>query len=234
MARKQVKIPVRSEEEHSAQETSQSQAQAPAEHAPVTETQTTAEATATPATQEGEPTPEEKIAALEVELQRLREELTQVRGEVEMYKDQYLRAMAEMDNLRKRLEKRYADEARQEKQRFLQTILPFVDHLEMVIKHSDSDPKILHQGVQMIFQELMRTLEREGVKPIESVGQKFDPFVHEAVEVVETEEVPPDTVVDEVQRGYTYQGALLRPARVRVARPAPTQSAQDATTSSEE
>jgi len=218
MARKQVKIPVRSAEETPATGTRPTQSETTARPAPSGDETTPPVPPEAEATAETTP-PTEDVATLRAEIERLQEELHQARAEVEMYKDRYLRAVAEMDNLRKRLEKRYADEARQEKQRFLQAILPFVDHLEMVVKHSDSDPKILHQGVQMILQDLMRTLEREGVKPIKSVGERFDPFVHEAVEVVETEDVPPDTVVDEVQRGYTYQGTLLRPARVRVARP---------------
>ncbi len=147
----------------------------------------------------------------------LKEQLEAARAEAAEYKDRYLRAVAEMDNMRKRLEKRYADEAEQEKKRFLRSLLPLVDNLEMVLKHSDSDAEVLRQGVAMIVQELMRTLEREGVRPIKSVGERFDPFVHEAVEVVETDEYPPDTVVEEVQKGYTYKQDLLRPARVRVA-----------------
>ncbi len=230
MSRKRVKIPVREENnEHTQASQVEASEAEPATSAPQEGPASTAEgapvseapAEAQAPEEKAAPTPEPAdVEALKAEVERLKEELSQARAEAELYKDQYLRAVAEMDNLRKRLEKRYADEARQEKERFLRQILPLVDHLEMVIKHSESDPKVLRQGVQMILQDLMRTLEREGVQPIKSVGEKFDPFVHEAVEVVETSEVPPETVVDEVQRGYTYQGRLLRPARVRVARPA--------------
>lgn len=230
MAKKRVKVPVRSEEETRAEHLSREQGQHPSEEGgPLKEAdktaamgeQTQASAGAEAPTQEIKPEEAEETLdpeALKAEMTKLKQELEHLRSEAETYKDRYLRAVAEMDNMRKRLEKHYADEARREKQRFLRTILPLVDHLEMVVKHSGSDPKILHQGVQMILQDLMRTLEMEGVKPIRSVGERFDPFVHEAVEVVETTDVPPDTVVDEVQRGYTYQGELLRPARVRVAR----------------
>lgn len=174
-------------------------------------------------TAEGQPGPKEETQhpppeALLEEVERLRSELEQARAEAAEYKDRWLRSVAEMDNMRKRLEKRYTEEAEREKRRFLRAILPLVDHLEMVLRHSDSDPEVLRQGVEMIYQELMRTLEGEGLKPIESVGKPFDPFVHEAVEVVKSEEHPENVVVDEVQRGYLYKGELLRPARVRVAK----------------
>ncbi len=167
------------------------------------------------------------VEKLMEEMNQLRTELEQARAEAAEYKDRWLRTAAEMDNMRKRLEKRFADEAEREKRRFLRAILPLVDHLEMVLKHSDTDPNVLRQGVEMIYQDLMRTLEGEGIQPIESVGKPFDPFVHEAVEVVESEDQPENTVVEEVQRGYTYKGELLRPARVRVAGKQDNQHAQE-------
>ena len=173
------------------------------------------EAPQTPAPVEAEVVDVEKLLA---EMNQLRAELEQARAEAAEYKDRWLRTAAEMDNMRKRLEKRFADEAEREKRRFLRAILPLVDHLEMVLRHSDSDPEVLRQGVEMIYQDLMRTLEGEGLQPIESVGKPFDPFVQEAVEVVESEEHPDNTVIEEVRRGYTYKGELLRPARVRVVR----------------
>ncbi len=209
MAKKRVKVPVRTEEEVAEAATPQEEEETVVAAEEVEQDETVLS--------EEEPEVVDTESLIE-EMNRLRAELEKARAEAEEYKDRYLRAMAEMDNMRKRLEKRFADEAEQEKRRFLRAILPLVDNLEMVVKHSESDPDVLRQGVQMILQEFMRTLEQEGVKPISSVGKKFDPFVHEAVEVVESEEHPEETVVDEVQKGYTYKGNLLRPARVRVAR----------------
>lgn len=222
MARKRVKVPVYTEEEKAA-DTRETPARAEGtEESPAAETAETptaeAEVVEEQAQESEAPATEEvDVAALQEEVKMLKEQLEAARAEAAEYKDRYLRAVAEMDNMRKRLEKRYADEAEQEKKRFLRSLLPLVDNLEMVLKHSDSDAEVLRQGVAMIVQELMRTLEREGVRPIKSVGERFDPFVHEAVEVVETDEYPPDTVVEEVQKGYTYKQDLLRPARVRVA-----------------
>lgn len=211
MSKKEVKTPVQTPDHHH-DEGIQEEARQPAEG--MTETvEETQEVKEAPPSTEGVDT-----EALLEEMNQLREELEKARAEAAEYKDRWLRTAAEMDNMRKRLEKRYTDEAEREKRRFLRSILPLVDHLEMVLKHSDSDPDVLRQGVDMIYQELLRTLENEGLKPIESVGRTFDPFVHEAVEVVQSNDHPENTVVDEVQRGYTYKGELLRPARVRVAR----------------
>jgi len=217
--RKRIKVPVRVADEEQLQEQAVEQTvqdESSAE-APAPERESGPEVV--PETEE-EAGPEElaDYETLVEEVKRLREELEQARAETAMYKDRYLRTAAEMENLRKRLEKRYAEQAEQEKRRFLRHILPLVDNLEMVLKHSESDPAVLRQGVEMIVQELLRTLEMEGVKPIKSVGERFDPFMHEAVEAVESTEHPAETVIDEVQRGYTYKGELLRPARVRVSR----------------
>ncbi len=213
MSKEEVKTPVQTPD-HRQDEEVQEEATQPAEVAEKTAEEAPA-AEEVPSAAEGEVV---DVEALLAEMNQLREELEKARSEAAEYKDRWLRTAAEMDNMRKRLEKRYTDEAEREKRRFLRTILPLVDHLEMVLKHSDSDPDVLRQGVDMIYQELLRTLENEGLKPIESVGRTFDPFVHEAVEVVQSNDHPENTVVDEVQRGYTYKGELLRPARVRVAR----------------
>ncbi len=217
MVKKRVKIPVktaqqdpepdvREEEVREADEQQEGHVEQPE----AGESQETAEP-------ESETTPVD-TEALKKEVEQLREELEKARAEAAEYKDRWLRAVAEMENMRKRLEKRFTDEAEREKRRFLRAILPLVDNLEMVIKHSETNPEVLREGVKMIYQDLLRTLQTEGLEPIPSVGQKFDPFLHEAVEVVETKEHPEETVVDEVQRGYRYKGELLRPARVRVAK----------------
>lgn len=218
MARKRVKVPVRTEEERAEEpQAAEQTADTPTEPTPSEQEGAPVEQVAT--AEEASVTEQvEDTQKLLEEIETLRRELEKARAEAEEYKDRYLRTAAEMDNMRKRLEKRYADEAEQEKLRFLRLILPVIDHLEMVLKHSGSDPEVLRQGVEMTLQEFLRTLEREGVKPIRSVGQPFDPFIHEAVEVVETDEYPPGTVVEEVQKGYMYKDRLLRPARVRVAR----------------
>ncbi|MBM4467412.1 MAG: nucleotide exchange factor GrpE [Chloroflexi bacterium] len=155
------------------------------------------------------------------------DELEAIRQEVAEYKDKYLRAAAEMENTRKRLERRYADQAEEEKKRLLRTFLAVADNLERALTHSDYPPLVppasqggsLRDGVKLTYQELQRLLSLEGVEPLEAIGQPFDPYYHEAVDTVVGDD-DPETVVGERQKGYLYRGELLRPAKVEVAIPA--------------
>jgi molecular chaperone GrpE len=144
------------------------------------------------------------------------EELEAVRQEAAEYKDRYLRAAAEVENTRKRLERRYADQAEEEKKRLLRAFLTVADNLERALAHSGDG---LRDGVQLTHQELQRLLSLEGVEPLETLGQPFDPYYHEAVDTVVGDD-DQETVVGERQKGYLYRGALLRPAKVEVAVPA--------------
>jgi len=158
---------------------------------------------------------EEVVPEAEVESSPA-DELEAVRQEVSEYKDKYLRAAAEVENTRKRLERRYTDLAEEEKKRLLRAFLAVADNLERALVHSGDG---LRDGVQLTYQELQRLLSREGVKPLEAIGQPFDPYYHEAVDTVASDD-DPETVVGERQKGYLYRGELLRPAKVEVAVPA--------------
>ena len=155
------------------------------------------------------------------------DELEAIRQEAAGYKDKYLRAAAEVENTRKRLERRYADQAEEEKKRLLRIFLTVADNLERALAHSDhpasdhpaSQGDSLRDGVQLTHQELQRLLRQEGVEPLEAMGQPFDPYYHEAVLTVACDDEV-DTVVKERQKGYLYRGQLLRPAKVEVAVPA--------------
>ena len=154
--------------------------------------------------------PEETgVLSLEAELEAVRQEASE-------YKDKYLRAAAELENTKKRLERRYADQAEEEKKRLLRNFLTVADNLERALAHSGDG---LHDGVQLTYQELQRLLNREGVEPLEAIGQPFDPYYHEAVGTVAGDH-DQETVVGERQKGYLYRGELLRPAKVEVAIPA--------------
>jgi molecular chaperone GrpE len=164
---------------------------------------------------EPEVAPEEVAPEEEVELSP-ENELEAARQEAAEYKDKYLRAAAEVENTRKRLERRYADQAEEDKKRLLRAFLAVADNLERALAHSSDD---LHDGVELTYQELQRLLSREGVEPLEAIGQPFDPYYHEAVDTVVGDD-DPETVVGERQKGYLYRGELLRPAKVEVAIPA--------------
>ena len=96
-------------------------------------------------------------------------------------------------------------------------IFPVLDDFERALKAESSDASY-RKGVELIYQRLIETLKRIGLEPVDStVGQQFDPNLHQAVVRVETEESPDNIIVDELQRGYNFKGKLLRPAMVRVA-----------------
>lgn len=163
----------------------------------------------------------------EVIQQAQEDELEAIRQEAAEYKDKYLRAAAELENTRKRLERRYADQAEEEKKRLLRNFLTVADNLERALAHSGrphSDPLAaqggsLRDGVQLTYQELQRLLSQEGVEALEAMGQPFDPYYHEAVGTVAGDN-DVETVVGQRQKGYLYRRELLRPARVEVAIPA--------------
>jgi molecular chaperone GrpE len=146
------------------------------------------------------------------------DELEAIRQEAAEYKDKYLRAAAELENTKKRVERRYADQTKQEKKRLLRAFLAVADNLERALDHPSGDG--LRDGLKLTHQELKRLLSQEGVEPLETLGQPFDPYYHEAVSTMPGDDAE-ETVVGERQKGYLYRGELLRPARVEVAIPAP-------------
>jgi len=133
--------------------------------------------------------------------------------------DQLLRQKADFENTRKRLEREKAEAIKFANERLLAEILPAVDNLDRarLSLAEGHDPEKVKQGLEIAQQELHQVLELHGVRVVKSIGEPFDPKVHEAVGVVETDEAPEGTVVDEIQRGYTLNERLIRPSRVRVA-----------------
>jgi len=133
--------------------------------------------------------------------------------------DRYLRAAADLENLRKR-QRREIDEAKLEsKGRVLKEMLPVVDNLERAIEHATSQAGTnpIVEGVQLVLRQFLTAFERLEVTPIEAAGQPFDPNLHEAISQQESD-APPGTVVQVLQRGYKSGDRLLRPALVVVAK----------------
>ena len=142
--------------------------------------------------------------------------------------DRYLRAAADLENLRKR-QKREMDDVRLEsKGRVLKEMLPVVDNLERAIEHATSQAGTnpIVEGVQLVLRQFLTAFERLDVTPIEAGGQPFDPNLHEAISQQESDQAP-GTVVQVLQRGYKSGDRLLRPALVVVAKakavPAPAE-----------
>ena len=144
-------------------------------------------------------------------------EIDKLKAERDALIDRLARQQAEFDNARKRgvrEQQEFRDFAAAD---VIKTILPALDSFERALKAS-GDASEFRSGIELIYRQLQDALQRAGVQPIESVGQAFDPKVHEAIEMVDTTDVPDHHVLDELQRGYKYKDRLLRPAMVRVAR----------------
>ena len=136
--------------------------------------------------------------------------------QIDELNDKVRRTLAEFDNYRKRTEKEkinnYAIGARD----IVVKILPVVDNFERGLQQAKEGDSFA-DGMKMIYKQLMTTLEDLGVKPIEAVGQKFDPNFHNAVMHVEDESAEENTVIEEFQKGYTYKDFVIRCSMVKVA-----------------
>ncbi len=162
----------------------------------------------------------EEIENLEKEKKELENKLKEKEKEIEELKDKYLRAYAEMENMKKRLEKEKKDAIEYANESLLKEILPFIDNIERAIEHANENAKIedFIKGIEMTLENLLKSLEKFGVKQITAKNQPFDPNYHEAMGVVETEEVEPNIVVEEMQKGYILKNRLLRPSLVTVSK----------------
>lgn len=177
---------------------------------------------------EAEETPEEaaaKAAAMEAEA---REAFSDENVEEKQDKkdiaiadltDRLKRSMAEFDNFRKRSEKEKATMFDMGARSIAEKILPIVDNFEraMVAAPKEGDGKAFADGITMIYNQLKKTLEDLGVKPIDCVGQPFDPNFHNAVMHVEDESLGENVVAEELLKGYMYKDSVLRHSMVKVA-----------------
>ena len=136
---------------------------------------------------------------------------------IEELTDQVKRQMAEFDNYRKRTEKEKASMYIVGAKDIVEKILPVVDNFERGLAMAEGSEDPFVQGMEKIYKQLLTTLEEVGVKPIEAVGQAFNPDYHNAVMHVEDEEAGENVVVEEFQKGYMYKDAVVRHSMVKVA-----------------
>ncbi|HUY28830.1 MAG TPA: nucleotide exchange factor GrpE [Candidatus Binataceae bacterium] len=142
-------------------------------------------------------------------------------------KDKYLRALADGENARKRIRQQSEESVRIQREAILRELLPIIDNLERAVSAArapGSESKTIIDGVEMVLRSTMDLLRGQGVTPLESVGQKFDPARHEAVDQVSSAVHAPNTVVEEFHRGYQIGDRVLRTARVSVSKGARGQS----------
>jgi molecular chaperone GrpE len=148
--------------------------------------------------------------SVEVEIERLESELDELR-------DIHLRKLAEFDNYRKRTERERVEITLRANEELVRELLPVLDNFDRALEHSsDADAGAFREGVMMIAKQLWDTLERQGVRVIDPIGQPFSPEFHEAVHRIDDESLEPGTVASVLNKGYLYNGRLVRPAMVGV------------------
>ncbi len=150
----------------------------------------------------------------------LQKELEEKEKTKEEYLDYLKRLQADFDNFRRRVEKEKKDIIQFANEELIKKFLNVLDNLERAedAAKKTNDIKALIEGIDAIIKQFKKILEDEGVKPIKSVGEKFDPNLHHAMAKVETNEYPDETVIEELQKGYYYKSRVLRPSLVKVSK----------------
>jgi len=172
---------------------------------------------------EPETKPDAGIAAVEPD------PVAELVREAAEYKDKLLRTLAEMENLRKRTEREVADARLYGNASFARDVLAVADNMQRAFDamgselRQQSDPKVkaLVEGVELTERELLKVLEKHGVKKFSPAGEKFDPNFHQAMYEIENPDLPPGHVAQVIQAGYTLGDRVLRPALVAVVKAAP-------------
>lgn len=159
-----------------------------------------------------EPEAEAAVSAVAEQVRHLEEQR-------DMLQDRLLRAVAEADNFRKRTIREMQDARQRAAAEALRPFLAVLDSSERALQHVGADDlQALRTGFELLHRQLQDAARKAGLEPVESLHRPFDPHIHEALEMVETEAAPDGHVVEELQRGYKLNDRLVRPAMVKVAR----------------
>ena len=151
---------------------------------------------------------------------RLKQELEKERKLALEYKEHLQRLQADFENYRKRVEKEREDFVKFSKEDLIHELLSVLDNFETALHHvrNATEPKKIIEGIELVERQLHNILKKEGLQVIEAKGKLFDPRLHEALMKVENKDVPENTVIEELQKGYTLSGKVIRPAQVKVAK----------------
>lgn len=152
--------------------------------------------------------------------QDIQELFARTNEEALMYKDRWMRLAAEFDNYRKRTGREFSALVKNASASLITQLLPVVDNMERALHalKTTGEPKAFAEGVEMIHQQFVDTLRREGLQDVEAVGHPFDPNRHEAVMAIENEDQPAQSIVEVVEKGYLLNERVIRPAKVIVTR----------------
>jgi molecular chaperone GrpE len=170
--------------------------------------------------------PPDKPGQQDTELIRLQQQLELKEQEAKSNYDRVLRQAAELENFKKRTARERDEAIRFANEYLIKDLLPVLDNLERAVAHAKEgggSGKPIVEGVEMVLKGSLDVLARHGVIQVSAVGQPFDPVKHEAMTQLESDEHPPNTVVEEHHKGYLLHDRLLRPALVSIAKAPETQ-----------
>ena len=159
-------------------------------------------------------TPEKTVEAEIPEPVSLEEQLEAKDLAIAELKNEMLRLRADTENIRRRLNKEKQECIQFSNEKLIREVIPIFDNLERALAAPHADPESIKQGVEMISKQFLALLEKEKVKPIPALGEKFDPNVHEVLSQIESDEHEENTVIEEYSRGYFLNDRVLIPARV--------------------
>ena len=179
------------------------------ESAPETAPEDAAKDAADAAAPDAQEAPEDDASALKAQVESLQAALAEKDNRVK-------RLQADFENFRRRTSKEREELANVVTQDLLKGMLPILDNFDRAMAAEQKDSESFQKGVEMIYTQLHETLKNDGLEPIETEGQKFDPNFHQAVMRVENPDLEDDTIAQELQKGYIVKGRVIRPSMVQV------------------
>jgi len=162
-------------------------------------------------------------SGLDTDIDSLQKQLSESGALLNSYKDQLLRLAADFENFKKRVEIDKTEFVKFSNEKIIKDLLPILDDFSRAMSNGKSNPEFesFYKGIEMIYQKLYKILEDKGLQPIESVGKEFDVMYHDVLMQMPKTDVAPHTIVEEVERGYTLHGKVIKHAKVIVAAEAP-------------
>lgn len=149
------------------------------------------------------------------------QDLLKQSSELQELRDKMLRTVADYENAKKRAAREKEEFIRFANERLIREFLPVLDNLDRAVAHAKNHKdsrESLVGGIELIRKHFYDILKQHGLERLEVIGKKFDPHQHEALGEIEHKDAPEETILEELEGGYTYQGRLLRPAKVRIAK----------------
>ena len=148
----------------------------------------------------------------------LEKDLLDAKNELTEQKDKFVRLQAETDNFRKRLSREKEEFSQYANERLFKELLPIFDNFERALGDPSNDIKSLKEGLEMILKQFSSFLDKERVEPIEAIGEKFDPMIHEVLTSEESSEHEENTIISQFVKGYMINNRVIRPSQVVISK----------------